>query len=298
MSKQKIEERNSLEQLLLRWQKSFENNKAKTYQLVAVVALVVLVVLVVRSGVFRGTNELNAVDAAYYSATLGSVVGGITDAEQLATIAQATKNPAEASAMKLTAGEAYLRAATQDIASAKAYSRGASSDNKEKPADPSVNFQLAVELFEAVSNAQNPLLKARANYDLGLAQEGLASVAANDEAVVAALDVAKERYSVASEIANTPYQRPAQTNLVNLQRKLTVDYYKSVANSFRTLPDPADAESILTGETELNVGEPLNVGEFDTADDDVTEATEDASAEEPPVEEVTPEVDEAPADPE
>ena len=53
----KADEKNSLEQLLLRWKGSYEANKIKTRQFVLVFLCVVIVVLLFRSGVFRGSNK-------------------------------------------------------------------------------------------------------------------------------------------------------------------------------------------------------------------------------------------------
>ena len=269
MSKQKkVEERNSLEQFLLRMQKKFTENKTKTYQFIAVFAVVVLVILAFRLGLFRSPSELNLVDAAYYNATAGSSVGfGAPDAELLSTTSQTTKKPTESVALRLASAEAYLAAGNQDLTAAKAYSRGVKSETSEKPADPSVNYQLAYDLFDDAKSTTDARLQARANYGAGVAQESLASVAPNDEAVVAALELAKEKYSIVVDSHVAPYERLAKDRLSALDRNLTTDFYKSVANTYRTLPDPVDEESILPGQEDLNVGEALNVEGFETAEE-------------------------------
>lgn len=282
----KADEKNSLEQLLLNWKKSFEQNKAKSVQYILVVALVVIVVAMFRFNFFGGSDKFSAADGAYYSATQNAFAGvGVPDAETLASVANAYKSSNLGAAMHADAGNAYLIAGLNDLAGAKARSRGVKSQDENQTFDPKAKFQAAADEFNLASTTNNPDVQARAYYGGAVALESKASVAADDAEVEACLQSAKELYQKIGDMTSpTPYAALAKERLVSLERPLTVDYYKAIAKSFVELPEPADAESILPegakpGEGELNAEEGVSVENFETEDDSAEEKTEEAPAE-------------------
>ncbi len=71
----KIDEKNSLEALLLKGKSAYEDNKTKTFQYILIAVLIIVAVTVVRTK-FNGTSgKYNAADSAYYDATQSSFSG-------------------------------------------------------------------------------------------------------------------------------------------------------------------------------------------------------------------------------
>ena len=296
----KADEKNSLEQLLLRWKKSFQENKAKSVQYVLVVALVVVVVALFRFNVFNGSDKWAAADGAYYSATQNAFAGaGLPDAETLASVANAYKSSNLGASMHADAGSAYLLAGLNDVAGAKARSRGVKSQDENQTFDPKAKFQAAVDEFSLASTTNNPDVQARAYYGGAVAWESKASVAAVDAEVEASLQSAKELYQKIVDMTSaTPYAALAKERLVSLERPLTLDYYKAIAKNFVELPEPADAESILPegakpGEGDLNADEAVSVENFETEDDAVEDSAVEEGATEEKTEETTVEATDA-----
>ena len=278
----KADEKNSLEQLLLRWKSSYEENKTKTNQFLVVFLLVVVVVVLFRSGAFRGTNKDDLADTVYYRATQASFAGvDSPDAQTLADTASAYSSE-DGAILHLDSGEAYVRRGIVAIERKQRYSSGVKLAEGEELIDPVFNFEKAVEEFEKGVTSSNADLKARAYYGIGVAQEALASVTDGDDAVVAALDAAKTAYEEVAKVCdNSPYVALATDRLDNLSKDLTVTYYKTVANTFVTLPDPKDSASILSGKDELEIGEPVKVDpEFNVNEgaDGESEATDENGA--------------------
>lgn len=264
MNKAKMtDEKNSLEQLLLRGKESYDQNKAKTLQFVLLFVLVVVVVMMIRSGVFRGADKGDMVDSAYYAATQASFAGvGAPDGASLAATAAAYNKSKSAATLHAEAGEAFVRCGLSDVARKQRYSAGSKLQEGETLVDPKDNLNAAVSEFEAVAASKNADLSARALYGCGIAYEVLASVAENDDQVVANLNEAKARYEqVASVAANSPYAPLAAERLASVAKDQTVAYYKTVAHAFVTLPDPTTVPSITSGDDSLEAGSALNVGE-------------------------------------
>ncbi len=271
MAKKISNDKNSIEQLLIRGKDGLAQNKAKACQFVLVFVVVLLAIWVVRAKMTGVDSSLTVADGVRATAT---------DPKQLADAAASFKGET-AAALYVDAGEAYLNAGTTEIARKKANSRAAENDPEAAALDPSVNFGEAAKAFGAAFGLGSADLKARAAFDAGSAQEALASVAADDAAVDAAVEAAKAEYAKVAEVcASSPYCEVAAERLAALDRAVTVDYLKAVAKKFRELPTPPEkAESILTGDGELTPGETANVGEFDlNADEPATEATEAAEA--------------------
>jgi len=284
----KADVQNSLEQLLLGWKKGFEQNKAKSVQFILVLVLVVAVVAAFRFNLFGGkVDKLSAADGAYYVATQNAFAGvGIPDAEALANVAGAYKSSNLGASMHADAGAAYLIAGLNDVAGAKAKSRGVKPQDENQTFDPKSKFQSAVDEFNLASTTNNPDVRARACYGGGVALESKASVAADDAEVEACVNTAKELYqSIVDMPTATPYVALAKERLASLERPLTLDYYKAIAKSFAELPEPSDSKSILSegaapGEGELKAGEEIAVEGFETQDDAAEDSAEDKSAEE------------------
>ena len=307
----KADEKNSLEQLLLRWKRYYDENKTKVLQFVLVFAAVVVIVALLRSGVFKGSNKNDVVDTTYYAATQASFAGvGAPDADAFAVNASAYGSTVAGGVLHVDAGEAYVRRGFEDVAKKQRYSAGTKLEEGEKLNDPKASYASAVEEFEKATACSDADIKARAYYGEGAAQESIASVSENDEAVVAALDAAKTCYEkVASASASSPYASLVKKRLESLANPATVDYYKAIAHAFVTLPDPADTPSITTGDDSLEVGAPVDVNEeFNLNEDSEAEKPADdaapaaeasveeaASAEEAAPAEETTTVEEAPA---
>ena len=282
----KVDEKNSLEALLLKGKSAYEENKTKTFQYVLIAVFIIVAIVAVRMKFNGASGKYNAADSAYYEATQAAFAGqGVADGAVLSAAAASYKNTVTGSVLNADAGDAFLGAGQQDAADREAYSRGVkSADGEAKtPADPSVNFNAAYEAYQAATSSSDPEVQARAYYGSGVAQEALATVAADDAAVEAAVEKAKEAYKKVAEVsAESPYCALAAKALANLDRDLTLDYYKSVANAFVNLPEPSDESILSENSDELNVGEGVGVEGFDT-NDDASEAEEDA-----PVEDQTP----------
>jgi len=283
----KLDEKNSLEQLLLKGKKSFEENKAKSYQFIIVLVLVVVVVAALRFGVFGGrSDKLSSADGAYYSATQNAFAGvGIPDADALVTVANAYKSSNLGASMHADAGSAFLIAGLNDLAGAKAKSRGVKPQDENQTFDPKAKFKSACDEFNLAATTNNPDVQARSYYGAGVAYESVASVAADDAEVEAGVQSAKESYQKIVDMSSeTPYKALAKERLVSLERPLTINYYKAIAKSFVELPNPSETESILSegaapGEGELKAGESAPVEGFETQDDAAEEKTEDVPAE-------------------
>ena len=296
----KADEKNSLEQLLLRWKRYYDENKTKVLQFVLVFAVVVIAVTVFRSGVFKGSNKNDVVDTTYYAATQASFAGaGAPDADAFAGNASAYGSTVTGGTLHVCAGEAYVRRGLEDVAKKQRYSAGTKLEEGEKLNDPKASYASAVEEFEKAAACADADIKARAYYGQGAAQESIASVSENDEAVVAALDAAKACYEkVASASASSPYVALAKKRLESLANAATVDYYKAIAHAFVTLPDPAETPSITSGDNSLEVGAPVNVNEeFNLNEDNEGEkpAAETPAEEAAPAEETAPAEESAPA---
>jgi len=298
----KADEKNSLEQLLLRWKRYYDENKTKVLQFVLVFAVVVVVVALFRSGVFKGSNKNDVVDTTYYAATQASFAGaGAPDADAFAANASAYGATVAGGILHVDAGEAFVRRGFEDVARKQRYSAGTKLGEGEKLNDPKASYNSAIEEFEKAAACSDSDVKARAYYGEGAAQESIASVSDNDEAVVAALEAAKACYEkVATASATSPYASLAKKRLESLAKAATVDYYKAIAHAFVTLPDPADTPSITSGDDSLDVGSPINVdeefklNEEDDSASDAAAATEESASAEAPAEE--PAQTEAPAE--
>ena len=273
MAKKISNEKNSLEQLLIRGKDGMAQNKAKTLQFVGVFVVVFLAIWVVRSGVLKGDSPLTVADAVRNSAQTP---------QELAAAAAGFKGETGA-ALYADAGEAFLSQGQSEIARKKANSRAAENDPEAAALDPSVAFNEAVKAFDVAFVGGSAELKARAAFGAGAAQEALASVAADDAAVDAAVAEAKAQYAKVAEVcASSPYCKVAAERVASLDRAVAADYLKAAAKKFRELPTPPEkAESILTGDGELTPGETTNVGEFELNADE-------APAEEAPATEATP----------
>lgn len=276
----KADEKNSLEQLLLKGKKAYEGNKTKTYQYILIIVAIIVVFALVRSKFMGASSKYDAADAAYYSATQTSFSGqGAADGELLKGAAASYKNTLAGDVLNADAGDAYLAAGQADVVAKQAYSRGVkSSDGEVKtPADPTVNFTAAYDAYMVAANSSDAQVRARAYYGAAVAQESLASVAA-DDAVEPAVEKAKEAYKKVCENESSPYYAPAVKALANLERALTVDYYKSVAKKFTTLPEPSDESILSENNDELKPGEEVKVSDFET-NDDSAESEENVDAE-------------------
>jgi len=284
MAKKISNDKNSLEQLLIRGKDNLAQNKAKAVQFLLVFVVVLGAIWAFRALATGGSAELTKADAVRNSAQTPQEL-----------VAQASDFVGEtAAALYADAGEAFLSQGQNEIARKKANSRAAENDPEAAALDPSVNFGEAVKAFDAAFGLGSAELKARAAFGAGAAQEALASVAADDASVAAAVEAAKAQYAKVAEVcASSPYCESAAARLAALDRAVAVDYLKATAKTFRELPTPPEkAESILTGDGELTPGETANVGEFDLNADEP--AAEEAPAEEAPAAEATP-AEEAPA---
>ena len=297
----KVDEKNSLEQFLIKSKKTFEGNKSAAFQYILIVILAIVVVAMVRVKFFSGASgKLNAADSAYYQATLSSFSGsGVADGQTLLNAASAYKNKVTGDVLNAEAGDAFLTAGQNDVQAKRSYSRGVkTSDGENKaPADPSVNFNAAYDAYQAAAKSSDLEVRARAYYGAGVAQESLASVAASDADVEAAIEKAKESYKKVAEASkDSPYCDLATKALQNLDRALTIEFYKSVADKFRNLPEPSD-ESILSGNgDELNVGEQIDVSGFETNDDSGEEDVKEPQADDPAPAEEAASAEAAPAE--
>lgn len=291
MAKKISNDKNSLEQLLIRGKDNLAQNKTKTVQFLLVFVVVLVAIWAGRSILSGAGSALTDADAVRNSAQTP---------QELVAAAAGFKGET-AAALYADAGEAFLSQGQNEIARKKANSRAAENDPEAAALDPSVNFAEAVKAFDAAFGVGSAELKARAAFGAGAAQEALASVAAADAAVDAAVAEAKAQYAKVAEVcASSPYCESAAARLAALDRAVSVDYLKATAKTFRELPTPPEkAESILTGDGELTPGETTNVGEFElNADEpaaeeapaDAAPATEEASAE------AAPATEEAPAD--
>lgn len=259
----KIDEKNSLGELLLRWKLSYEENKTKSLQVALALVLVLVVVLLFRSGAFKGADKNDFADATYYAATQASFVGASApDADAFAAAASAYKNTASGAVLHADAAEAFVRRGLSDVVRKQRYSAGTKLEEGEKLNDPKTSYNAAIDEFEQAASFDDPEIKARAYYGEGVAQESLASVAENDENVVSALELAKENYEkVAAVSPDSPYATLAGERLTSLNGSRAVEYYKAIASAFVNLPDPKDAPSITSGDDSLEVGTPVNVDE-------------------------------------
>ena len=284
MAKKISNDKNSLEQLLIRGKDGLAQNKAKAGQFLLVFVVVVVAIYGIRALKNGGDSALTAADGARATAT---------EPKQLVAAAANFKGET-AAALYIDAGEAYLNLGTSEIARKKANSRAAENDPEAAALNPSVNFGEAVKAFEAAFAFGSAEMKARAAFGAGAAQEALASVAADDAAVDAAVAAAKAQYAKVAEVcASSPYCKVAAERVASLDRAVAADYLKAAAKKFRELPTPPEkAESILTGDGELTPGETTNVGEFglnaDEAPAEEAPTTEAAPAEEAPATETTP----------
>ena len=265
MSKmKKSDEKNSLEQLLLKGKSAYEGNKSKALQYVLLIVLAVAVVVLIRSKFFGGpSGKMDVADQAYYSAAQDAFSGTGTGGSALVEVANSYKGDANA-------GDVFLNEGQGDVEGKRAASRGTKSDAASGEPDPVAKFSSAYEAYEKASASNDADVKARAFYGMGVAQEYLASVASDDEAVVAAIEKAKEAYKKVAEATegnDSPYRATAANALANLERDLTAAYYKSAAKNFRELPEPSDEPVLSEKGDELNVGEAVNVEGFDTNDD-------------------------------
>ncbi len=280
----KADEKNSLEQLILRWKGSYEANKSKTHQFILVFLCVVIVVLLFRSGVFRGSNKGDLLDSTYYGATQASFAGmGMPDANQFATVATAYSNTSTGAILHADAGEAFVRCGFNEISRKQRYSAGAKLAEGETLGDPKVSFNSAVEEFSKATSCKDSSIVPRAYYGIGVANEALASVAADDAAVAQALAEAESNYKKAIEASeNSPYVKLASQRINSLSKPLTTDYYKNAAKTFVSLPDPEESASILSGDESLEAGSSVNVdNEFNLDEESADSAQDSTETEEP-----------------
>jgi len=261
----KADEKNSLEQLLLRWKDSYNANKSKTYQFVLVFAIVVLVVMFFRVNLFSRSDKMSQVDNAYYVATSPAFAGaGAVNTAPLVQVADSYRGKSISFVLYAEAGEAFLLNGFADVAAKKAHSRGVKGEAE--LADPLINFNSAYESFTNAEKSEDTIIKARAFYGSGVAQEALASISAKSEDVDMALQKAREAYEQVLTF-DSPYRALASDRMVALESGVTLDFYKSVAQNFVTLPEPSETESILSGNDALNPNDPINVEGFSTETD-------------------------------
>lgn len=281
MTKKIANDKNSLEQLLIRGKDGLTQNKAKAGRGLLVFVLVLVAIWVVRAKFTGVDSRLTAADAVRNAAT---------DPKELADAAALFKGETAAS-LYADAGETYLNVGLSEIARKKANSVAAKNDPEAAALDPSVNFGEAMKAFDAAFGLGSADMKARASFGAGAVQEALASVAADDAAVVAALEEAKTRYAKVAEVcASSPYCEAAAERLAALERAVAGDFYKDAANRFKNLPVPSETESILSGDGELKPGETPNVEGFELNADEpaVDEEATEAPAEEAEAAEAAP----------
>ncbi|MGI6400895.1 MAG: tetratricopeptide repeat protein [Thermoguttaceae bacterium] len=275
----RADERNSLEQLLLRWKRKYDENRTKTLQVVLVFLLVVVVVLLFRSGIFGGADKNDVADNAYFAATQSSFAGvSAPDADAFAAVASSYENTPTGALLHINAGEAFVRRGLADVTRKQRYSAGTKLEEGEMLGDPAQSYSAAIEEFEkALSSSSDADVKARALYGQGVAHESLASVADNDQSVVEALNAAKACYEKVLEVSpQSPYVPLAKEYLGRLDSEHTVEYYKATAHAFVTLPDPAETPSITSGDDSLEAGSMFDLGEeFDLQDDDEASSAEE-----------------------
>lgn len=277
MKKSKIvNEKNSLEQFLIRAKKWCEGNKTKAFQSVLVFILVVAAIWVVRANMNGGSSRLNGFDAAHTAATQNYFASAdyAPNTQVLQEAANAYPKGETGAEARVELGEAFVRAGLGDVQRKTANSKADKNDEAVAALDPNVNFNAAVAAFEEAAKLGSAEMKARAFYGAGIAKECAASVAADDAQATAALDEAKAYFEkVAASCPTSPFCEAAAKRVASLGSALTVDYYKNVANRFKNLPIPQETESILSGETELTPGETPAVEGFDlNADAETAEA--------------------------
>ena len=288
MAKKISNDKNSLEQLLIRGKDGLAQNKAKAFQFIFVFVVVFVAIWGARS-FFSGVNsELTDADAARASA----------QTPQDLVDAAANFKGDTAAALYLDAGEMFLAQGQEEIMRKKANSRAAENDPEAAALNPSVAFNEAAKAFETAFGLGSADLKARAAFGVGSAQEALASVAADDAAVDAALEAAKAQYAKVAEVcAKSPYCESAAARLAALNRAVAADYWKTTAKAFRELPTPPEkAESILPGDGELTPGQTTDVGEFGLNDDETPATEEAAPATDAPAADAAPATDAPAAD--
>ena len=268
----RTDERNSLEQLLIRWREYYNENKSRVSLFVLVIILACVAVWLARSLSLGSSKDVMA-DSAYYS-----VVDDVSSA------------PAETFKQTLYAetGDAYARVARNAIATRRLYSAGRV---KEKPAnDPSAAFAEAIAAYQEAATSKDLVVKSRALYNLGVVYEDVASIA-NDADVVTNINSAKENFQKVVELGgDNPYIALAQERANRLAKNATVEYYKTVAKVYRELPDPAETESIVSeNKNELDPAKPVTTGDEFGLNDDSEEENAEAAEPAPEATEPAPE---------
>ncbi|MBQ9372529.1 MAG: hypothetical protein IJU03_10085, partial [Thermoguttaceae bacterium] len=270
----KTDERNSLEQLLLRWRDSYNENKSRVSLVLVLIALVIIAIWLVRTVQFGGTSKETIADNAYYSALDSDGVGVAQNLKQAADAYNS--NLGYGSVLCAETGDAFVRDALNTVAQRRLYSAGSI---KEKPGDPTSSFLEAITAYNEATKSKDVDVKARAFYNLALVYENLASISPEAE-VEKNLDLAKENLKLVSDVGASPYAELAQSRLAQLGRSSTVEYYKTVAKAYVELPEPSDTPSILSeNKDELKVGEPASNGEEFSLNDDASEETSESAPE-------------------
>ncbi|MDO5566820.1 MAG: hypothetical protein Q4G59_09205, partial [Planctomycetia bacterium] len=241
--------KNDLELILTKCYQYLKDNQEKVMGFICLLVVAGLIVVVARYYMSRDTSVLQAqVDEAYYQATNKSLLSGDTapDPVPFESLAKTCKAGLESAVIRISAGEAHMKAGIAAIDARIAASEEAPKAPIGNPAD---SFDKAVEAFKLVMNAHtlgNPDLTARSIYDQGIVAEYRARIAASDKDVDDQLASAAKLYGMVIEkCAGTPFAEAAQDRLTSIGKPITVAYYKKIANQYKTLPAPKPIESIL-----------------------------------------------------
>ena len=284
----RTDERNSLEQLLIRWREYYNENKSRVSLFVLVIILACVAVWLARSLSLGSSKDVMA-DSAYYS-----VVDDVSSApaETFKQTAELYKRSEFGDTLYAETGDAYARVARNAIATRRLYSAGRV---KEKPAnDPSAAFAEAIAAYQEAATSKDLVVKSRALYNLGVVYEDVASIA-NDADVVTNINSAKENFQKVVELGgDNPYIALAQERANRLAKNATVEYYKTVAKVYRELPDPAETESIVSeNKNELDPAKPVTTGDEFGLNDDSEEENAEAAEPAPEATEPAPEAAES-----
>lgn len=244
--------KNDLEMILVKCYRYLKDNREKVMGFVSLLVVAGLIVVVARYYMSRDTSVLQAqVDEAYYQSTNKSLLSGDTapDPVPFESLAKTCKAGLESAIVRISAGEAHMKAGISAIESRIAASDEASQTPALPAGNPDESFGKAVDLFKQVMNAHtlgNPDLKARAIYDQAVVAEYRARIAASDKLVEEQLVAAAQLYRMVMEqCAATPFAQAAKERLTSIEKPITTAYYKKIANQYKTLPPPKPAESIL-----------------------------------------------------
>ncbi|MDD3587058.1 MAG: hypothetical protein PHQ75_07735, partial [Thermoguttaceae bacterium] len=241
--------KNDLEQVLSNCYQYLKSNQDKVLGFICLLVVAGLIVVVARYYMSRDTSVLQAqVDEAYYQSTNKSLLSGDTapDPVPFESLAKTCKAGLESAIIRISAGEAHMKAGIAAIDARIAASEEAPKSPIGNPVD---SFDKAGEFFQQVMNAHtlgNPDLTARSIYDQGVVAEYRARIAASDKEVDDQLASAGKLYAmVIEQCAGTPFAEVAQDRLTSIKKPITIAYYKKIANQYKTLPAPKPVESIL-----------------------------------------------------